>query len=256
VNRHRLLVTSLQVLVAVALIALWQVLVSAHVLGTFALATPLQVVDQLRSWSSSGSIWGQQIGTTLVVFIVGFAIGMVGGTIIGTLSGTVPFLHNYLGPFIAFFNSVPRLVLIPFFIVLFGFGYLPGIGVTALVIFFLVAVTVEQGVKEIQGDYVQNARMLGASWGNLMRTVYLPGVSVWILSAARASVGLAFQATVVTEFFGSSKGLGYLIVQGETQFDAPEIYAAIILTAALAYLIDLALRLVERRYVRWNVRAV
>lgn len=247
------LVVTLRILVVAALIGIWQLVLSVNGVSTFALASPSQVIEQLSNWFSTGVIWGN-LAATLIIFVSGFAIGVILGTIIGCLSGAIPFFRYFFTPFIVFFNAVPRLVLIPLFLVIFGFDYRPGILVTALVIVFLIIITVQAGIQEIGGGFVLNARMLGASWFDVVRTVYLPGIAERLLSAARLSVGLAFQAAVVTEFFGSTTGLGYLLVEGENTFNARETYAAIILTAVLAYLVDTILRIAERRYVRWAIR--
>ncbi len=251
--RHKILVYALRIIITAALIGVWQLLISGGAIGSYALATPAQVLAQLIDWFKGGSIWAQ-IGHTFFVFAVGMGIGFGAGTILGILSGVVPFIRNLFGPWVAFFNSLPRPILIPFFAIVFGYGYIPGLIVTALVVFFLVYLPVRTGVEEIQGDFIQNATMLGGSWFDLMRTVYLPGAAVWLLSAARVSVGFAFQTAIVTEFFGSTNGLGFLVVQGQSDFDAREILAAVVLTAIIAYLIDISLKSVEHRYIKWDLR--
>jgi NitT/TauT family transport system permease protein len=242
----------LRILLGVGLIAVWQGIVSGGVVDRFVLAAPRDVAKQLWDWLSKDQMW-TIVEPTLVLLGVGLIAGIACGIALGTLMGVLPFARYYLSPFVAFFNSVPRLILIPFFIVWFGFGNEPGMIITALEIVFVVLLTVEAGVRQIQGDYVENARMLGASWSDLLRTVYLPGISIWALSATRVSVGLGFQAAVVVEFFGSPRGIGHLITEGGTTLNSVQLYAAIALTAILAYALDMLLRLVEVRVGRWNV---
>ena len=242
----------LRILLGVAIVGVWEAIVTGGVVERFVLPAPGDVLAQLRDWVKDHQLWGI-IEPTLVLLGVGLLAGVVAGVALGTAMGVVPFVRYYLSPFIAFFNSVPRLILIPFFIVWFGFGYTPGMIITALEIVFVVLLTVEAGVGQIQGDYVENAKMLGASWADLLRTVYLPGISIWALSAIRVSVGLGFQAAVVVEFFGSPRGIGHVIADGGTTLNSVELYAAIALTALLAYLLDVILRMVESRISRWNV---
>ena len=96
-----------------------------------------------------------------------------------------------------------------------------------------------------------NARVLGGNGFQLLGTVYLPGVALTILSSARLAVGLGFQAAVVAQFFGSPVGLGFLIAEGQQSYNPTQIYAAIVLTSLLAYVIDLGLGIVEKRASRW-----
>jgi NitT/TauT family transport system permease protein len=250
-NRWALL--ALRVAFGALVIAAWQLLVSGGVIKDFVLATPAQVVTAIGHLFSDGGIWSD-IGATLLVTVAGFVGGVILGTVLGVLSGTVPWLGYYFRPFFSFFNSVPRLVLIPILIVWLGFGFAMQSTVVLLVIVFLIAITVEAGVGEIQDDLVRNARVLGASWPQLMRTVFVPGVSIWIVSVARQSLGHAFTAAVVAEFFGAAVGLGALINTGQQQFDTPQIYAAIVITAVLALLGDQLLKLADRRVSQYLVR--
>jgi NitT/TauT family transport system permease protein len=243
----------LRILLGVAILAAWQGLVSGGVVNSFTLAPPRDVARQLYDWTAHGDLW-TIIEPTLVLLSVGLIFGILAGVIIGVAVGVSPFFRYYLSPFIAFFNAIPRLILIPFFIVWFGFGYQPGMIIAALEVVFIVVLTVQSGIEQIHGDYVDNAKMLGASWTSLLTSVYLPGISIWTLSAARISVGLAFQAAVVVEFFGSPSGIGHLITDGGTTLNSVELYAAIALTAILAFLLDMVLQFVERRANRWNVR--
>jgi NitT/TauT family transport system permease protein len=79
-------------------------------------------------------------------------------------------------------------------------------------------------------------------------------VALTILSSARLSIGLGFQAAVVAQFFGSPTGLGFLIAEVQQSYNPTQIYAAIVVTSILAYLIDLVLALVEKRSGRWLPR--
>lgn len=250
-NRWALL--SLQVAFGVLVVAVWWALVSSGAIKDYVLASPPQVVSELGHLFSGGAIW-HDIGATLLVTLAGFAGGVILGTVLGVLSGTVPWLGYYFRPFFSFFNSVPRLVLIPVLIVWLGFGFEMQSTVVLLIIVFLIAITVEAGVAEIQGDLVRNARVLGASWLQLMRTVFIPGVGIWIISVARQSVGHAFAAAVVAEFFGAALGLGALINSGQQEFDTSQIYAAIVITAVLALLADQLLKLADRRVGQYLVR--
>lgn len=249
----RAAIWGLRALIVVVVIAAWQLSISAHLFSTFSVSTPAQVVSQVRAWIADGSIW-PSIGGTLETFVIGYVIGVGAGIVLGLSSGLSPAFRQYLAPFVTFLNSVPKLVLIPFFIAWLGFGGAPGVIVVALVIVFVVAITVQTGITEVQGRFIENSRMLGASRLDLLRDVYLPAVAIWMMTSARLSIGLGFQAAVVSEFLGSGGGLGFLIVHGQQVFAAKEIFAAIVITVILAWLIDSLLSLADRRVSRWVPR--
>jgi sulfonate transport system permease protein len=247
---RRVKVGVLQLVVLVAIIGVWELLVRARIVNSFTLAAPSSIAQQVVEWFADGSIWAH-IGATMIKLGVGYVIGLVAGVVIGMLAGRMRFFRYYFDVFIIFLNTLPRLVLIPFFIILFGFGNLPGILVTALIVVFLVALNTRAAMDEIKGDFVLNARVLGANPLQLFRTVFLPGVALSVLASARLAIGLGFQAAVVAEFFGSPNGLGYLIAAGQQSYNPTKIYAAIVLTSILAFLLDLLLGRVAKRASRW-----
>lgn len=240
----------LRILVVVAFFGLWQLLSATGVFSSFIISAPVDIVGQILSWVRDGSIW-QASWHTLTTFLEGYVTGVIVGVVIGVAMGASENVRLYLNPFILFLNSIPKLVLVPLLIAILGFTQVPGVIIVFLVVVFLVAITVEQGMREIEGDFIDNARMLGARSADITRDVYLPAVAIWVMTSARLAVGLAFQAAVVAEFFGAGHGLGYLIVHGQQVFDVKEIWAAITVTVILAWIIDGLLAVLDQRVSRW-----
>ncbi len=89
--------------------------------------------------------------------------------------------------------------------------------------------------------------MLGASRSQLLRTVYIPSATSWVFSSLHTSVGMAFVGAVVGEYLGSARGVGYLILQAESNFDVNAVFAGILVLTVFALLLDTAVSLVERR---------
>ncbi|MBY0380685.1 MAG: ABC transporter permease subunit [Xanthobacteraceae bacterium] len=104
-------------------------------------------------------------------------------------------------------------------------------------------------VREVSPVVLAKARMLGASRGQLLRTVYLPSATSWVFSSLHTSVGMAFVGAVVGEYLGSSAGFGYLILQAEGVFDVNTVFAAIVVLTMAALLLNAIIGIVERRKV-------
>ena len=85
--------------------------------------------------------------------------------------------------------------------------------------------------------------------------VYLPSLTLAIAATSRTNIGLAFQASLVAEFVGTTSGLGYLIVMGQNLFDIDTIWVALVVVIALATLLDLLLSRIEARATRWMPQA-
>ena len=158
-------------------------------------------------------------------------------------------------PYIKALNSMPRVILAPIFSVWFGLGLASKVALGITLVFFIVFFNVYQGVKEVSPVVLANARMLGATPRQLLRHVYLPSATAWVFSSLHTSVGLAFVGAVVGEYLGSSRGVGYLILQAEGAFDINTVMAGILVLTAFALLLDASVSRVERRLLKWQPRA-
>lgn len=238
--------------IVVVVIALWQ-WGTANTTSA-SVASPLDIWNQVIGWMKDGTLWAA-ILETLITFLLGYVISIVIGTVLGIGSGVSKVIGAYLNPFIIFVNALPKFVLLPLLIAMFGFGRVPGVITIVLTISIVVAITIQASIKDIQGEFIENAIMLGARPAQLLGDVYLPAMGVWIVSSARLAIGLAFQAAVVAEFFGAGNGLGNLVEHGEQTFVSSEIYGGIAVTVVLALIIDMLLSLVDRRVSAWVPQA-
>ncbi|HTP63342.1 MAG TPA: ABC transporter permease [Burkholderiales bacterium] len=222
--------------------------------AAFFFGRPLEVLDRVWSWFSSGSIY-RHLWVTLVETVLAFAIGTASGLAVGlwlALSATAAALFD---PYIKAFNSMPRVILAPIFGVWFGLGMASKVALGVTLVFFIVFFNVYQGVREVSHTVLANARMLGANDRQLLRHVYIPSAMSWVFASLHNSVGLAFVGAVVGEYLGSSEGVGYLILQAEGTFDINSVFAGILVLTAFALLLDWMVTAVERRLMVWQPRS-
>jgi NitT/TauT family transport system permease protein len=192
---------------------------------------------------------------TLVETVLAFAIGTVLGLALGLWLALSPIAAALADPYIKALNSMPRVILAPIFAVWFGLGIASKVALGVTLVFFIVFFNVYQGVKEVSPVVLANARMLGATQRQLLRHVYLPSATSWVFSSLHTSVGLAFVGAVVGEYLGSSRGVGYLILQAEGSFDINTVMAGILVLTAFALALDAAVGGIERRLLRWQPAA-
>jgi NitT/TauT family transport system permease protein len=147
---------------------------------------------------------------------------------------------------------MPRVILAPIFAVWFGLDIKSKVMLGITLVFFIVFFSVYNGVREVSPVILNNARMLGAAGRQLLRHVYLPSATAWVFSSLHASVGMAFVGAVVGEYLGSSRGVGYLILQAEGVFDIDTVLAGIAVLTACALLLDRVVSIAERRLLRWR----
>src|SRR6201997_4100588 len=252
----RVTLLSLQILVAVVAIALWQFFATVPIFGhmvlpPFFFSTPVAVGSQIVDWFTTGVIW-KHLAITLWESILAFAIGSFLGVAIGFWFARKPMVAAVFDPYVKMINALPRVVLAPIFALWFGLGIWSKVALGITLVFFIVFFNVYQGVKEVSPTVLANARMLGMSERQLLRHVYLPSALSWMFSSLHISVGFAVVGAVVGEYLGAAGGLGYLIQQAEGVFDVAGVFAGMFVLAAFVLLIDWIVTLVERRLLVWR----
>jgi NitT/TauT family transport system permease protein len=223
--------------------------------AAFFFGEPLRVLTRIWAWFVTGHDIYEHLWVTLVETVLAFAIGTALGLAFGLWLALSPFAAAIVDPYLKALNSMPRVILAPIFAVWFGLGIASKVALGVTLVFFIVFFNVYQGVKEVSPVVLANARMLGATQRQLLRHVYLPSATSWVFSSLHTSVGLAFVGAVVGEYLGSSRGVGYLILQAEGAFDINTVMAGILVLTAFALALDAAVGRIERRLMRWQPAA-
>jgi NitT/TauT family transport system permease protein len=242
----RLTLGLMQMALLVVLFTCWWTAVKTGVMSEFFFGDPVLVLGQVVEWFSTGEIL-VHLAATLSETVLAFLAGVLVGIAAGLWLGLSPLTAALLDPFIKAANAMPRVILGPIFIVWFGLGIWSKVALGITLVFFVVFFNVFQGVREVSPIILANARMLGASRSQLLRTVYIPSATSWVFSSLHTSVGMAFVGAVVGEYLGSARGVGYLILQAESNFDVNAVFAGILVLTVFALLLDTAVSLVERR---------
>ncbi len=232
-------------------IAVWEGLAARGILDPFFFSRPSHVATRIGQWFGSGSIYRHITVTTeemLLAFIVGTGLGVLAGFVFARSSA----ISSIFEPYIKIANALPRIVLAPIFTLWFGLGVLSKVAFGVTLVFFIVFFNTFQGVREVDRNILNNARMLGASERDLVRHVLLPSAMTWILASLHTSVGLALVGAVVGEYLGSARGLGYIIQQAEGLFDTTGVVAGIVVLSAFVLLIDVLVTVIERRLLVWK----
>ena len=223
--------------------------------AAFFFGEPLKIFDRIWQWFFGHADIYEHLWVTLVETVLAFMIGTALGLGFGLWLALSPIAGAIADPYIKALNSMPRVILAPIFAVWFGLGVASKVALGVTLVFFIVFFNVYQGVKEVSPVVLANARMLGASRRDLLRHVYWPSAMSWVFSSLHTSVGLAFVGAVVGEYLGSSRGVGYLILQAEGSFDINTVMAGILVLTVFALALDAAVGRIEKRLMRWQPAA-
>ena len=251
--------------VLVAVFGLWHLLTTPGLIppfmfendrqAAFFFGEPLKIFARIGAWFVTRADIYQHLWVTLLETVLAFGIGTALGLGCGLWLALSPLTAAICDPYIKALNSMPRVILAPIFAVWFGLGIASKVALGVTLVFFIVFFNVYQGVKEVSPVVLANARMLGASAKQLLRHVYLPSATSWVFSSLHTSVGLAFVGAVVGEYLGSSRGVGYLILQAEGAFDINTVMAGILVLTAFALVLDALVGMAEKRLMKWQPRA-
>jgi sulfonate transport system permease protein len=254
-RRRRIGVWAARLATLVIVIGGWQLLASAKIVDKFFWGQPSGIVSQLNDWvrhgTTFGSIW-LQIWVTLKEAVLGFLVGVVAGVIAGVLLGQFRFLSDVLSPYIKVANAIPRIVLGSLFTVALGLGIAAKVSLAAVLVFFVVFFNAFQGVREVDRNLLNNARVLGASRGAITRHVVIPSALTWIIASLHVAFGLAIIGAIVGEFLGAQRGLGLVIANAQNNFNPDGVFAAMFIIAVMALTAEGLIGLLERRLLSWR----
>jgi NitT/TauT family transport system permease protein len=184
--------------------------------------------------------------------LLGFFSGSIAGIVAGIALGRNKMLADVFSIYIKVINSVPRVVLAPIFIMIFGLGLTSKVALSFVMVFFVVFSNAFQGVVEADRNLLANAQILGAKGWQLTRSVVIPSAMSWIFASLHVSFGFAIVGAIVGEFVGARYGIGLLINVAKGSFDAAGMYAAIVIIMVVALAAEYLMTLIENRLAKWR----
>ena len=254
-RRRRVLVWAARLATLVVVIGGWQLLTNAKIVDKFFWGQPTGIVGQLNDWVRHGTAYGSiwlQIWTTFKEAVLGFLFGVFAGVIAGVLLGQFRFYSEVISPYIKIANAIPRIVLGSLFTVALGLGIAAKVSLAAVLVFFVVFFNAFQGVREVDRNLLNNARVLGASRRAITRHVVIPSALTWIIASLHVAFGLAIIGAIVGEFLGAQRGLGLVIATAQSNFNPDGVFAAMFIIALLALTAEGLIGLLERRLLSWR----
>jgi NitT/TauT family transport system permease protein len=237
----------------------WELATRAGIMDVFFFSSPMAILVRLYEWGTQGvdgtSLW-YHLWVTMEESLIGFVTGSVAGVITGVALGRNRFASDVFSIYIKVINSVPRVVLAPIFIMIFGLGLASKVALSFVMVFFVVFSNAFQGVREADRSLIANAQILGASKWQLTRSVIVPSAMSWIFASLHVSFGFAIVGAIVGEFVGSRFGIGLLINVAKGSFDSAGMYAAIAIIMVVALAAEHLMSMLENRLAKWRPAAL
>ena len=240
-----------QIVALSLLLALWEGAARAGMLNPLYLPSPSQIGAALFDLFSDGRIW-PHLEATFTAALGGLALGIAVGVVLGVAAALVPIIAELLEPVMTLLNAVPRVILAPLFVIWLGIGLSSKIALSFILVAVLIFFTVFTGIRQVDRRMVERVVTLGGDRWALIRHVYLPSVTAWILSNLKIAVGFAFTGALVGEFVAATRGLGYLLSFAQSTYNAALMFALIVLILIVVLLIFGIAGKLEKYLLRWQ----
>ncbi|HEY6701637.1 MAG TPA: ABC transporter permease [Pseudolabrys sp.] len=240
-----------QVALGLVLLLLWQG-ASGRLVDNFFISNPIDVGTRLAGWVGDGSLF-LHLWATVYATVVGFFVGAVGGVVLGIWLGVSPFTSRLLSPYLNALNALPKVALAPLFVLWFGLGLESKIALAAVLVLFLVFLNTYAGVREVDQDLIDGARLMKATRTQLIGKVIIPSAMSWVFAGLKISVPYALIGAVLGEMIAANRGLGYLVQFSGSQFDSAGVFAVLIVIALLAVALNFLVEIMQHRIQQWRV---
>lgn len=255
----RMIVLISRVALPIALLLAWELAAGdpaaepGVLIDDFYTSEPSEIWAALLGWVEEGVLL-ESIQATVVAMLYGFAIGAALGILVGIVLGSSPMLGDIFRPLIVALNAIPRLALVPLFILWFGFGLGSKVALVGLIVFFLVFYNTYEGVRDVEQRLIDVLKVMNASRLTLQLKVRIPSAATWIIQGLRVSVPYALVAAVTAEIIGANTGIGYLIQRSAGNFFTAGVFAGIAVLVVVSVVVNALVTLLEKRFLRWKPR--
>lgn len=247
-------ILGLRVVLLCAFLLVWE-LAAGRLVQEFFISRPSAIIAVFIKWMLDGSLFYHAAITATEAFL-GYVIGGLLGMAFGVFLGRTQLLAEVLDPFIMAFYSLPKVALAPLFILWLGLGLEMKVTLVSVIVFFLVFLNTYTGVREVSRELIAILNLMGAKERHLLLKVVIPSAVTWVFTGLRISAPYALIGAIVAELMAANRGLGYLLVMNQSQFNTAGVFASLIAIMLLAMALNIAVKITEKAVMPWkNVEA-
>ena len=236
-------------LALLAVLVVWQ-LAALGGLPQFILS-PAEIVKHFFVALGTAEFY-QDVLASLARSLPGFAIGSFLGATLGLAAGVARWFDRLLSPAVFLTYPVPKIVMLPIFMIWFGIGDLSKILIIALACFYPVFINAYYGVRQTRTILVWSALNMGATPAQVFRRVVMPSAAPMIFASLRVALALSFIVMFAAEMINARSGLGHMIRVAENSLRFDLMYVSLAAIAILGYGGDRLVRFSQGRLLRWQ----
>jgi len=229
---------------------LWQT--GSMCLGEFVLPRPWDVLVFLVESLGEPAFWSH-IAASVRRVLLALVLAWCTAFPLGLAMGYGRRLDAVLSPLVFLTYPLPKIVLLPLFLILFGLGDLPRVLLIALTVGYQILVVTRASAQALDQRYIDAFRTLYGTTAQMVRHVLVPAVLPDAITALRVASGTAVAVLFMAESFATQEGLGFLIMDAWGRNDQPEMFTGILAMSILGVVLYEGCNMLERRCCRWRL---
>lgn len=233
------------------IVTVWQAGVEAGVIPTLFLPSPASIAVTLWRLIVTGELW-KHLSASLVRLLVGWTMGTVFGVATGLAAGLWSSVRSPAAAVVAALFPIPKIALVPLFIVWFGIGEGSKIATLGFGVFFPTVIATMGGVDNVPRGLIRMGQSFGLSTGHIVRAIVLPGAMPAILSGFRVTSSIAIVLLVAAEMIGADAGIGAFVLTAGNLYDTDALMAGIVVLSVLGLAVAGLIGALERVLLRWR----
>jgi sulfonate transport system permease protein len=243
--------TILALLLPAILIAAWELSVRNGLIDLTLYSSPTQIISEVARLAADGVLL-QHLESTFLRVIAGFVAGVLAATFLGAVTGFSRLSRELLDPLLQSLRSIPSMAWVPLFILWLGINESSKVSLIALGVFFPVYLNLMNGVQNVDRKLVEVGLAAGFRGAQLVWRIILPASLPAYFVGLRQGLALGWMFVVAAEIMGASRGLGYLLIDGESTGRPAILIASVILFGICGKLTDSLLVAVSARWLNWQ----
>jgi len=221
------------------------------VISNLTLPRPSDVFSTFVTLWQTGLLWDHLL-PSLTRLAVGSALGITVGIGVGTMIGLFSHIRAGLIPLVAAIFPIPKIALLPLFVIWFGIGEGSKYALIALGTFTPMVVATYGAVDNVDRTLIRMGQSFGLSWLSIVRKIVLPGALPGILSGMRIAIAIGIILLVAAEMLGARYGIGAYILEAGSLYDLERLFAGVVILSVLGVTTSWVIGLIEHRLLRWR----
>jgi NitT/TauT family transport system permease protein len=231
IRRRRIAIWVFRIVILASFLLFWELGAGVLFNKNFS-SSPSEIGRVLFQFAVTGSI-KEHLLATLIEIAAGYSIGVAAGVSIASLFSFSSRFYTIMFPFIQAFYGIPKVALAPILVMWFGLGIAPKIMISAVMTFFVVFVNTSMGLHSAKAELLNVARVMGASFPQLVRKILIPVALPYTVTAMRVATAGAILGAILGEFVAAQKGIGVVISHGSSQLAAGVVFAGVFILTLL-----------------------